>query len=56
VGYFYSYGSVLAAMHRPTDNYCKDAQVVLTKVADAYASDSSIMGIVKASEDICSLK
>jgi tetratricopeptide (TPR) repeat protein len=53
VGYFYSYGSVLAAMHRPTDLYCKQSMVVLTQVKDSYASDSTIMSIVKASEDIC---
>src|SRR5450759_1311470 len=56
VGYFYSYGSILAAMHRPGDNYCKEAIVVLTKVKNVYASDSTIMSIVKASEDICSVQ
>ncbi len=55
VGYYYSYGSILAAMHRSgVDNYCTQALQVLAKVQAAYASNSTIMGIVKASQSICS--
>ncbi len=55
VGYYYSYGSILAAMHRAgQDQYCTQAGQVLAVVKNAYASDPTIMSIVKASEDICS--
>ncbi len=55
VVYYYTYGSVLAGMHRPGDknNYCDTAVQVLGEVRDQYVSDPNIMSIVEASEQIC---
>jgi tetratricopeptide (TPR) repeat protein len=54
VVYYYTYGSVLAAMHLPSDDYCNQAIPILHQVAAAFASDASIMGIIQPSEEICS--
>ena len=54
VPYYYTYGSVLSGLHRPGDDYCTQALVIFKQVSDQFASDPSIMGIVKAGEDICS--
>jgi tetratricopeptide (TPR) repeat protein len=53
--YYYMYGSVLAGMHRPTDenNYCEDAMKVLKEVRDGFPEDSTILQIVESSELIC---
>ncbi len=53
VVYYYTYGSVLAALSRPKDNKCPDALDVLTEVKLAYGSDPDIAGIISAGEAIC---
>ncbi|NPV76330.1 MAG: tetratricopeptide repeat protein [Anaerolineae bacterium] len=55
VVYYFTYGSVLAGMHRPTDenNYCEEAMKVLREVRAGFANDPTIIQIVEASEQIC---
>lgn len=53
VVYYYTYGSVLAALSRPKDNKCPEALDVLTEVKLVYASDPDIAGIISAGETIC---
>jgi tetratricopeptide (TPR) repeat protein len=61
VVYYYTYGSVLAALSRPRDNKCGDAMQVLGQVRsevtgnpDAYADGyQTILSIVQAGESIC---
>ena len=52
--YYYTYGSVLAGLHRPGDDYCTRANQVFSIIRASYSEDAVIMGIVKAGEDICS--
>lgn len=54
VVYYYTYGSVLAALSRPKDNKCGEAMSVLNEVAAAFPGDSDIAGIVDAGRTICS--
>jgi tetratricopeptide (TPR) repeat protein len=54
VVYYYTYGSVLAALSRPQDNKCPKALDVLTEVKVAFGSDPDIAGIISAGEAICS--
>jgi len=53
VVYYYTYGSVLAALSRPQDNRCPEAVDVLREVKLAYGSDPDIAGIISAGEAIC---
>jgi tetratricopeptide (TPR) repeat protein len=53
VVYYYTYGSVLAALSRPKLNYCPEAMDVLGEVKAAFGSDQDIAGIVAAGEEIC---
>ena len=53
VVYYYTYGSVLAALSRPQDNKCPEALDVLTEVKISYGSDPDIAGIISAGEAIC---
>jgi tetratricopeptide (TPR) repeat protein len=53
VVYYYTYGSVLAAMHRPSNGYCAEAMQVLAEVKVRYGGDATIAQIIKAGEDIC---
>jgi tetratricopeptide (TPR) repeat protein len=61
VVYYYTYGSVLAALSRPRDNKCGQAMQVLGDVRselasnpDAYADGyQTILSIVQAGESIC---
>jgi hypothetical protein len=53
VVYYYTYGSVLAALSRPKDNKCGEAMLVLNEVAAAFPGDSDIAGIVQAGRTIC---
>ncbi|MGD2155542.1 MAG: tetratricopeptide repeat protein [Anaerolineales bacterium] len=56
VAYYYArYGSVLAALSRPTANYCSEALDVLERVREEYAADPVLMGIVSENEAICRL-
>ncbi|MEO8355730.1 MAG: tetratricopeptide repeat protein [Chloroflexota bacterium] len=59
--YYYTYGSVLAALSRPRDNQCAEARQVMSEVRaeleanpDAYTDGrDTIMSIVEAGESIC---
>jgi len=53
VVYYYTYGSVLAALSRPQDNKCPEAIVVLDEVKTTFGSDPDIAGIISAGEAIC---
>jgi tetratricopeptide (TPR) repeat protein len=53
VVYYYTYGSVLAALSRPQDNKCPEAMDVLGEVKRSYGSDPDIAGIISAGEAIC---
>ena len=54
VAYYYvEYGTVLAFLSRPTENYCSEAITVLQKVRDVYPDDVTLMSIVEDSEGIC---
>lgn len=60
--YYYTYGSVLAALSRPKDNRCGEAMGVMQEVRneldkrpEAYADGrGTIISIVEAAEEICS--
>ncbi len=54
VVYYYTYGSVLAGLHRPTDDRCIAAMDVFAEIEEKYAADTAIMGIVQAGKEICS--
>ena len=53
VVYYYTYGSVLAALSRPQENYCEEAMAIMAEVKAEYSDDRDIMGIVQAGEAIC---
>jgi tetratricopeptide (TPR) repeat protein len=53
VVYYYTYGSVLAALSRPKNNQCGEAMSVLNEVEAAFPGDSDIAGIVQAGRTIC---
>lgn len=51
--YYYTYGSVLAGMHRPGLDYCERANQVLAEVRAKFSNDKDIMAIIVPSEEIC---
>jgi len=54
VAYYYvEYGTNLAFLSRPNENYCPQAREVLGKVRQAYPDDVTLMGIAEDSEGIC---
>jgi hypothetical protein len=54
VAYYYvEYGTNLAFLSRPNENYCSTAQEVLNEVRKAYPDDPTLMSIVEDSEGIC---
>ena len=53
VVYYYTYGSVLAALSRPKENYCVEAMSIMGEVKSQFSDDRDIIGIVQASEEIC---
>ena len=53
VVYYYTYGSVLAALSRPKENYCTEAMTIMGEVKAEFSGDRDIMGIVQAGEAIC---
>jgi tetratricopeptide (TPR) repeat protein len=54
VAYYYvEYGTNLAFLSRPTENYCQEAMAVLQEVRSAYPDDPTLMAIVEDSEGIC---
>jgi tetratricopeptide (TPR) repeat protein len=56
VAYYYAqYGSVLAALSRPNQNYCPEALSVLEEVRRAYPEDEILLSIIRENENICQL-
>ncbi|MBN1148319.1 MAG: tetratricopeptide repeat protein [Anaerolineales bacterium] len=54
VAYYYvEYGTNLAFLSRPNENYCPEALDVLQEVREAYPDDPTLMSIVEDSEGIC---
>lgn len=53
VVYYYTYGSVLSGLSRPSNNYCADAMEVFKEIRSQYSGDENIMSIVKSGEAIC---
>lgn len=53
VVYFYTYGSVLAGLHRGNNGYCAEAMKVFSEVRAGFSGDEIIMGIISPSEDVC---
>jgi tetratricopeptide (TPR) repeat protein len=51
--YYYTYGSIVAALSRPDANNCPDAMNVLEEVRAKYGSDSTVASIVQSGEAIC---
>lgn len=51
--YYYTYGSVLAALSRPKSNHCPDAIKVFQELRTAYGTDATVMAIVADGENIC---
>ncbi|HEX7556778.1 MAG TPA: tetratricopeptide repeat protein [Leptolinea sp.] len=54
VVYYYTYGSVLAGLHRKSQPYCDEAVKVLHQVRQGFPNDKTIISIIEASEQICS--
>jgi tetratricopeptide (TPR) repeat protein len=56
VAYYYArYGSVLAALSRPEQNYCQEALEVMAELKEVYSDDLTLMSIVADNEAICYL-
>jgi hypothetical protein len=54
VAYYYvEYGTNLAFLSRPSENYCPKARDVLGQVRKSYGDDPILMGIVDDSLGIC---
>jgi tetratricopeptide (TPR) repeat protein len=54
VAYYYvEYGTNLAFLSRPNENYCPQARQVLAQVRLAYPDDVTLIGIADDSEGIC---
>ncbi|NLF52167.1 MAG: hypothetical protein GX577_13630, partial [Leptolinea sp.] len=53
VVYYYTYGSVLAGLHRKTQPYCNEAVKVLHQVRQGFPEDTLILSIIEESEEIC---
>jgi len=54
VAYYYvEYGTNLAFLSRPNENYCSEAMAVLARVRAERGDDPLLMGIVEDSEGIC---
>jgi tetratricopeptide (TPR) repeat protein len=50
---YFTYGSVLSALHREGDDKCDRAMDVFAELRSQYADDPSVMSIVRAGEAIC---
>ena len=53
VVYYFTYGSVLAGMHRESNGYCEEAMQILGMVRREFSNDDSVMQTVEESENIC---
>ena len=50
---YFTYGSVLAGLHRPGDDKCDKAVEIFAQLRGRYAEEPTIMSIVRAGEEIC---
>lgn len=56
VAYYYArYGSTLAALSRPEQNYCPEAMEVLDTLEASYGSDPTLKDIINENKRICDL-
>jgi tetratricopeptide (TPR) repeat protein len=53
VVFYYTYGSVLAAMHRNDTGFCERALVVFDTIRRDFENNDGVMSIVRTSEEIC---
>jgi tetratricopeptide (TPR) repeat protein len=54
VAYYYvEFGTNLAFLSRPNENYCSEAYEVLGEVRASYPEDPTLIGIIEDSEGIC---
>lgn len=53
VVYYFTYGSVLAGLHRQGDDKCEKAIDIFAQIRGRYAEDPTIMSIVREDEEIC---
>jgi tetratricopeptide (TPR) repeat protein len=51
--YYYTYGSVLSAMHRKGDEQCVEAMRIFDIIKQKYADDAITMSIVNSGEAVC---
>jgi tetratricopeptide (TPR) repeat protein len=51
--YYITYGSDLAALHRPSNNYCQEAMRILGMARQAFAADEIAIKNITESENIC---
>lgn len=52
--YYYTYGSVLAALSRPQENHCPKAQDIFNQIRSSpFGSEPTVLGIIQSGEDIC---
>ncbi len=52
--YYFTYGSVLSAMHIRTDDYCDRAMDIFRQIRTQFEDDPDVMYIVLSGEEICS--
>jgi len=53
VAYYFTYGSVLAGLHQPSNGYCEEAMQIFDEIRRGFGSDTTIMSIVDEGESIC---
>lgn len=53
VAYYFTYGSVLAGLHQPSNGYCEEAMKVFKEISAGFSEDPTIMSIVNDGEAIC---
>ena len=53
VAYYFTYGSVLAGLHQPSNGYCDEAMKIFSEIKQGFSGDETIMAIVNDGESIC---
>lgn len=53
VAYYFTYASVLAGLHQPSNGYCDEAMKVFKEITAGFNGDETIMSIVNDGEGIC---
>lgn len=53
VAFYFTYGSVLAGLHQPSNGYCEEAMKIFKEVSAGFSEDTTIMAIVQDGEAIC---